>query len=122
MGIRKYQKSFFIVDLYNSPRIFLQFIFFLELEFLLIHIFTITDFPVIPVIFKFLAERLINELKKLDLNTDENLKHRLLSNFHLLATKEKANVELALENLITLASETANKENIEIIYGKSSKN
>ncbi|KAB0800201.1 hypothetical protein PPYR_05941 [Photinus pyralis] len=51
------------------------------------------------------AERLLKELKQRNTGLDEeNLKHRLLGNFLLLATKEKANVEKALEDFTSLAS------------------
>lgn len=64
------------------------------------------------------AERLINELKKSEMNSDEILNYRLLSNFHLLSTRQKSNIEIALENLITIASEIEGKENSAVIYGE----
>lgn len=52
------------------------------------------------------------------MNADEILNHRLLSNFHLLSTRLKVNVEIALENLIAIASEMEGRENIGVIYGE----
>lgn len=52
------------------------------------------------------------------MNSGENIKHRLFSSFHLLATRDKPNIDIALESLISLTSETAHKENKALIYGK----
>lgn len=66
----------------------------------------------------FLAEKLIKELKKSEMDNEENLNYKLFYNFHLIATRDKSNVEFALENLISLASQAAYKDNLGIIYGK----
>ncbi|KAJ8941156.1 hypothetical protein NQ318_004276 [Aromia moschata] len=64
------------------------------------------------------ADRLLKELKqRLEANGDEILKYRLLSNFRLLATKEKFNIERALDDFVALASENAYKDNIGITLG-----
>ncbi|KAG5885606.1 hypothetical protein JTB14_024787 [Gonioctena quinquepunctata] len=64
------------------------------------------------------ADRLLRELKqKLDSSGDEILKYRLLSNFRLLATKEKFNIERAIEDFVSLASQNAYRDNIGITLG-----
>nr|CAH7760444.1 unnamed protein product [Callosobruchus chinensis] len=64
------------------------------------------------------ADRLLKELKqKIDTNSDEILKYRLLTNFRLLATKEKFNIDRALDDFVVLASESAYKDNIAITLG-----
>lgn len=66
-----------------------------------------------------LAERLLRELKqKLDNNNEEILKYRLLTNFRLLATREKINIESALDDLVSLASDNIYKDNIGITLGR----
>lgn len=65
------------------------------------------------------ADRLLKELKqKLETHGDEILTYRLLSNFRLLATKEKYNIERALEDFVAIASENAYKDNIGTTLGK----
>ncbi|KAK5649373.1 hypothetical protein RI129_000402 [Pyrocoelia pectoralis] len=67
------------------------------------------------------AERLLKELKQRSNGLDEeNFKHRLLGNFLLLATKEKANIEKALEDFTTLASNDIYREEIGPIFGMAS--
>ncbi|CAG9772405.1 unnamed protein product [Ceutorhynchus assimilis] len=66
------------------------------------------------------AERLIKELKqRLESNGEDLLKYRLLSNFRLLATKEKYNIERALEDFVAIASYNPSKENLGAILGMS---
>lgn len=68
----------------------------------------------------FLAERLIKELKqRLESNGEDQFKCRLLTNFRMLATKEKFNIERALEDFVTIASQNATKENLGAILGMS---
>ncbi|KAJ8937364.1 hypothetical protein NQ314_011910 [Rhamnusium bicolor] len=58
------------------------------------------------------------ELKqRLEANGDEILKYRLLSNFRLLATKEKFNIERALDDFVSVASDNAYKDNIGTTLG-----
>lgn len=52
------------------------------------------------------------------MTSDEILNYELLTNLHLLASREKSKVEVALENLIAMASHPENKDNIGVIYGK----
>lgn len=52
------------------------------------------------------------------MNPEEILNYKLYSNFHLLSTRIKSNIEIALENLIAIASEMEGKENIGVIYGE----
>ncbi|KAF5300446.1 hypothetical protein FQA39_LY02245 [Lamprigera yunnana] len=64
------------------------------------------------------AERLLKELKQKSNGLDEeNFKHRLLGNFLLLATKEKANIEKALIDFTSLASNDLYREEIGPILG-----
>ncbi|KAJ8985639.1 hypothetical protein NQ317_015135 [Molorchus minor] len=64
------------------------------------------------------ADRLLKELKqRLEAGGDEILKCKLLINFRLLATKDKYNIERALEEFVALASENAYKDNIGVILG-----
>lgn len=51
---------------------------------------------------------------------DEALRHRLLGNFLLLATKQKTNIERALEDFTSIASQDAFKEHIGPILGVAS--
>lgn len=51
---------------------------------------------------------------------DEALRHRLLGNFLLLATKQKTNIERALEDFTAIASQDAFKEHIGPILGVAS--
>lgn len=50
-------------------------------------------------------------------NSDDLLKCRLLTNFRLLATKEKPNIDQALEDFVAIASLTPSKENLGAILG-----
>lgn len=64
------------------------------------------------------ADRLLKELKqRLEANGDDMIKYRLLTNFRLLATKDKYNIERALEDFLLLASQNAYKDNIGAILG-----
>lgn len=67
------------------------------------------------------AERLLKELKPRPGGIDdEALRHRILGNFLLLATKQKSNIEVALEDFTTLASQETFKEHIGPILGVAS--
>ncbi|XP_018326606.1 tetratricopeptide repeat protein 21B [Agrilus planipennis] len=67
------------------------------------------------------AERLLKELKQQTIREPEyKLKFRLLSNFHLLAYKERTQIEAALENFVTMASEDALKEHVGVVLGLAS--
>ncbi|KAL7035416.1 hypothetical protein ACKWTF_008359 [Chironomus riparius] len=65
------------------------------------------------------AERLLKELKPKTYNSLDNeaLNHKLLENFLLLATRQKANIEKALNNFNSIASQDEFKDNIGVIYG-----
>lgn len=64
------------------------------------------------------AERLLKELKpKTNVLDNEALNHKLLENFLLLATRQKANIERALNNFTAIASQEEFKENVGAIYG-----
>lgn len=64
------------------------------------------------------AERLLKELKpKTNILDNEALNHRLLENFLLLASKQKSQIEKALQNFTTIASQDEFKENVGAIYG-----
>lgn len=66
------------------------------------------------------AERLLKELKpKTNVLDNEALNHKLLENFLLLATRQKTNVEKALNNFTAIASQEEFKENVGAIYGIS---
>ncbi|KAK9754892.1 Tetratricopeptide repeat [Popillia japonica] len=66
------------------------------------------------------AERLLKELKqKNDLTGDDTLKCRLFKNFLLLATKQKSNVEAALEDFIAIASMDMYKDEVGPVLGIS---
>lgn len=67
------------------------------------------------------AERLLKELKpKTNVMDNEALNHRLLENFALLATKQKVNIEKALQDLTTIGSQEEFKDNVGTIYGIAS--
>lgn len=67
------------------------------------------------------AERLLKELKpKTSVMDNEGLNHRLLENFALLASKQKLNIERALQDFTTIVSQDDFKENVGAIYGISS--
>lgn len=67
------------------------------------------------------AERLLKELKPRPGGIDdEALRHRLLGNFLLLATKQKSTVEEALEDFTNLASQDTFKDHIGPILGVAS--
>ncbi|XP_060525880.1 tetratricopeptide repeat protein 21B-like isoform X2 [Cylas formicarius] len=64
------------------------------------------------------ADRLIKELKqRSESNAEHLLQCRVLANFRLLATKEKFNIERALEDFVAIASHA--KENVGAILGMS---
>lgn len=65
------------------------------------------------------AERLLRELKQTTntFNSDETLHCRILGNFLALATKDKPQVESALEDFIAIASKEAYKEHLGPILG-----
>lgn len=64
------------------------------------------------------AEKLLRELKpKTNVLDNEALNHKLLENFLLLAWRQKANVERALNNFTAIASQDEFKENVGAIYG-----
>lgn len=66
------------------------------------------------------AERLLKELKpKTNVLDNEALNHKLLENFLLLATRQRGNIEKALNNFTAIASQEEFKENIGAIYGLS---
>lgn len=69
------------------------------------------------------AERLVNELKpRPGVMDDEALNHRLLENFLLISTKIKSNVEKALNDYTSIASQEEYKENVGAIYGIATAN
>lgn len=63
------------------------------------------------------AERLLKELKQFNPKDTEQLRYKLLSNFILLASKEKSNTERALEEFLKLASQEEYKDHIGPILG-----
>lgn len=64
------------------------------------------------------AERLLKELKqKSNMTMEEMLKYRVLGNFLLLATKDKHNIENALEDFISIASTDMYKDNVGPVLG-----
>lgn len=64
------------------------------------------------------AERLLKELKpKTNVLDNEALNHKLLENFLLLATRQRGNIERALQNFTAIASQEEFKENVGAIYG-----
>ncbi|KAL1513227.1 hypothetical protein ABEB36_002663 [Hypothenemus hampei] len=66
------------------------------------------------------ADRLIKELKqRLEANGEDLLICRLFTNFRLLATKEKHNIEQSLEDFIAIASLNPSKENLGATLGMS---
>ena len=66
------------------------------------------------------ADRLLKELKnRLEANGEDTLKYKLLANFRLLATQEKANIERGLEEFITMASQNMYKDHVGPILGMS---
>lgn len=66
----------------------------------------------------FLAERLLKELKqKSSMSVEEMLKYRVLGNFLLLATKDKHNIETALEDFIAIASSEIYKDTVGPVLG-----
>lgn len=63
--------------------------------------------------FRCVAQRLLSELTlKSDLTPEESQHCNLLNNFLMIATKEKSNVEQALEELISVASRDSEQDNI----------
>uniref|UniRef100_A0A336M386 CSON011277 protein n=1 Tax=Culicoides sonorensis TaxID=179676 RepID=A0A336M386_CULSO len=69
------------------------------------------------------AERLINELKpRPGVMDDEALNHRLLEGFLLISTRQKPNVEKALNDFTQIASQDEYKENVGAIYGIATSN
>lgn len=66
------------------------------------------------------AERLLKELKPRPGGMDnEALNHRLLENFLLLASKQRHNIETALQDLTSIASNEAYKDHVGPILGTS---
>ncbi|XP_030747713.1 tetratricopeptide repeat protein 21B-like [Sitophilus oryzae] len=66
------------------------------------------------------AERLIKELRqRFEVDGGDLFKCRLLANFRLLATKEKYNIERALDDFVSIASQSATKDNLGTILGIS---
>ncbi|CAH1164953.1 unnamed protein product [Phyllotreta striolata] len=64
------------------------------------------------------AERLLRELKiRLGSNAEDVLKYRLLDNFRLLSTREKFNIERALDDFSTIGTQSGSKDNIGTILG-----
>lgn len=64
------------------------------------------------------AERLLKELKpKTNVLDNEALNHKLLENFLLLASRQKTNVERALNSFTAIASQEEFKDNVGAIYG-----
>lgn len=64
------------------------------------------------------TDRLLKELKqRLEANGDDTLKYRLLTNFRLLATKDKYNLERALDDFLAIAGQKAYKDNIGTTLG-----
>ncbi|XP_058063810.1 tetratricopeptide repeat protein 21B-like [Anopheles bellator] len=64
------------------------------------------------------AERLLSELQpRPGVMDNETLNHRLLENFLLLASRQKSNVEKALQNFTAIASQDEYREHVGAIYG-----
>ena len=64
------------------------------------------------------AEKLLKELRpKTNVLDNEALNHKLLENFLLLASRQKTNIERALGNFTTIASQEEFKESVGAIYG-----
>lgn len=61
------------------------------------------------------AEKLLNELKSKKGYSDVD--YRIMSNFVLLARKQKSDAEIALNNLMQIASEEKDKEHVGLILG-----
>lgn len=67
------------------------------------------------------ADRLLKELKsRLEASGEDLLKFKLLVNFKLLATQEKYNIERALEEFISMASQNIYKDHVGPILGMAS--
>lgn len=64
-----------------------------------------------------LADRLLKELKQVNPKGADELRYNLLANFILLATKDKYNVERALEEFINLASQDQYKDSVGPLLG-----
>ncbi|RZC41543.1 tetratricopeptide repeat protein 21B-like [Asbolus verrucosus] len=66
------------------------------------------------------ADRLLKELKyRLEANGEDMLKYKLLTNFRLLATQEKHNIERGLEEFIAIGSQNVYKDHVGPILGMS---
>ncbi|XP_068085087.1 tetratricopeptide repeat protein 21B-like [Anabrus simplex] len=63
------------------------------------------------------AERLLKDLRPRPGGGDEALNHRLLGNFFLLATRQKPNVERALQDFTTLASIEMYRDHVGVALG-----
>lgn len=64
------------------------------------------------------AERLLRELKiRLGSKAEDVMKYRLLDNFRLLSTREKFNIERALDDFSSIGAQSGSKENIGTILG-----
>ncbi|XP_055585953.1 tetratricopeptide repeat protein 21B-like [Uranotaenia lowii] len=67
------------------------------------------------------AERLLKELKpRPGVIDNEALNHRLLENFHLLASRQKLSIEKALQDFTAIASQEEYKEHVGAVYGMAS--
>lgn len=67
------------------------------------------------------AERLLKELKpRPGVIDNEALNHRLLENFHLLASRQKQNIDRALQDFTSIATQEEYKEHVGAIYGIAS--
>ncbi|XP_055541465.1 tetratricopeptide repeat protein 21B-like [Wyeomyia smithii] len=67
------------------------------------------------------AERLLKELKpRPGVIDNAALNHRLLQNFHLLASKQKINIDRALQDFTAILSQEEYKEQIGAVYGVAS--
>ncbi|XP_058458676.1 tetratricopeptide repeat protein 21B-like isoform X1 [Malaya genurostris] len=67
------------------------------------------------------AERLLKELKpRPGVIDNEALNHRLLQNFLLLASRQKSNIDRALQDFTAIASQVEYKEHVGAVYGMAS--
>ncbi|EDS36206.1 tetratricopeptide repeat domain 21B [Culex quinquefasciatus] len=67
------------------------------------------------------AERLLKELKpRPGVIDNEALNHRLLENFHLLASRQKHSIDRALQDFTAIASQEEYKEHVGAVYGMAS--
>ncbi|XP_058826203.1 tetratricopeptide repeat protein 21B-like [Topomyia yanbarensis] len=67
------------------------------------------------------AERLLKELKpRPGVIDNEALNHRLLQNFHALASRNKTSIDRALQDFTSIASQEEYKEHVGAVYGIAS--